>query len=369
MNGLFVAPLINNQHIKNIGDYIQSIAQEQYWDSIDCYVEREKLASFHSDEKVNLIMQGWFMWDYTQFPPSDSINPFFISFHLTPIIANKLLTLKNIEYFKKFEPIGCRDYNTKTILESKGIKCYYSGCLTLTLDLKYKSTKQDKYTYIVDPYIPIGGSKDISKIQRIRNLFLAIIKHITKVNIILNIKEKLFNSRSYRNKSLLGKIKEVLTAISFYDICSQAFTDEILVNSIYLTHLIDERGLSEDDKLNMARQYIDKYAKAKLIITSRIHAALPALSLGTPVIFITSDFLSNTHRKSAPGGRFGGIIELLNCLELKGNKLYGNNDYMKNLLNNKIGTNTIIHNPDTYKPIRQKLIEKTFEFINKCKNN
>lgn len=368
MNGLLIVPAISG-HIKNIGDYIQSVAQEQYWNNIDCYIEREKLASFHSDKKVNLIMQGWFMWDHTQFPPASCINPFFISFHLTPLIADKLLTKESIEYLKKFEPIGCRDYHTKELLENKGIQSYYSGCLTLTLDLKYKSHYRNEKSYIIDPYIEIGGSKDIPKLQRIINLLLASIRNLSNINKILNIKRKFFSCRCYRDTSLIGKIKELLIAISFYDTYSKTFTDDILLNSEYTTHLIDESDLSEDAKLDMARECINKYAKAKMIITSRIHAALPAISLETPTIFITTDVLASPNNQSTPGGRFKGIIELLNCLELKGNKLYGNNEYMKKLIKGKIGIHTHICNPDTYKPIRQKLVEKTFEFVNKCNNS
>lgn len=57
MNGLLVSPLINGNK-KNIGDYIQSIAQEQYWDKIDCYVEREKLASFCSNTLLPILKKG-----------------------------------------------------------------------------------------------------------------------------------------------------------------------------------------------------------------------------------------------------------------------------------------------------------------------
>lgn len=79
MNGLLVVPPICGNK-KNIGDYIQSVAQEQFGNYIDCYVEREKIASFHSEEKTNLIMNGWFMWNAEQFPPSDCINPFLSHF-------------------------------------------------------------------------------------------------------------------------------------------------------------------------------------------------------------------------------------------------------------------------------------------------
>ena len=57
---------------KNIGDYIQSVAQEQFLDKVDCYVEREQMNAFQSDEKVNTIMNAWFMHHPENFPPSDS---------------------------------------------------------------------------------------------------------------------------------------------------------------------------------------------------------------------------------------------------------------------------------------------------------
>lgn len=40
MNGLLVRKAESK---KNIGDYIQSLAQEQYWDKIDLIVDREHL--------------------------------------------------------------------------------------------------------------------------------------------------------------------------------------------------------------------------------------------------------------------------------------------------------------------------------------
>mgnify|MGYP007069875330 CR=1 FL=1 len=70
---------------KNIGDYVQSIAQRQFLpDEEKCYVDIEELSSFESKEKVNVIMNGWFMHNPKAFPPSDNLNPLIISFHLYP---------------------------------------------------------------------------------------------------------------------------------------------------------------------------------------------------------------------------------------------------------------------------------------------
>lgn len=85
-------------NIKNIGAYVQSIAQRQFLsDKKTCYVEIEELSSFKSDEKVNVIMNGWFMHNPEAFPPSESINPLFISFHLTPPAEKDFFTPQTIQ--------------------------------------------------------------------------------------------------------------------------------------------------------------------------------------------------------------------------------------------------------------------------------
>ena len=48
-----------------------------------------------------------------------------------------------------------------------------------------------------------------------------------------------------------------------------------------------------------------KYAKAKLVVTTRIHCALPCLALGTPVILVNSSYDDK---------RFDGLYNLLNTV-------------------------------------------------------
>ena len=44
---------------KNIGDYIQSVSQEQFFDHVDYYIEREKMDEFQSDEMVKVIISDY----------------------------------------------------------------------------------------------------------------------------------------------------------------------------------------------------------------------------------------------------------------------------------------------------------------------
>ena len=57
-------------------------------------------------------------------------------------------------------------------------------------------------------------------------------------------------------------------------------------------------------KFWQAEELLSRYAKAQLVITSRLHCALPCLAMGTPVIFI--------HPKYHEDTRFAGLREILN---------------------------------------------------------
>ena len=62
--------------------------------------------------------------------------------------------------------------------------------------------------------------------------------------------------------------------------------------------------LSHYERFKIAKNLIYKYAKAKLVITSRIHCALPCLALNTPFIFVNKDYSI----------RYDGLYELLNTV-------------------------------------------------------
>ena len=132
----------------NIGDYIQSLAASQFLPSIDGFVQREKLNQYSSEE-VTIIMNGWFMHQPENWPPSPQINPIFLSFHLNILAKDQLLSEKSVAYFKKHKPIGCRDFQSVQFLKSKNVDAYFSGCLTLTLGEKYFSKeKEDIYSIL-----------------------------------------------------------------------------------------------------------------------------------------------------------------------------------------------------------------------------
>ena len=121
-----------NKRSFNVGDNIQSLAAKQFLPKVDLYISREKLANYKG-EKMMLIMNGWFTHNVHNWIPSEDIIPLFVSFHVNNTAAPGMLSEEGIEYLKKHQPIGCRDQFTVDLLNSEGIKAFFTGCLTLTL--------------------------------------------------------------------------------------------------------------------------------------------------------------------------------------------------------------------------------------------
>ena len=100
---------------KNIGDDIQSYAAAQLLPQVDYYIEREHLDVFRSNEQeaVNVIVNGWMMYNKLGWPISPCINPLYLSMHFweNDALGVNDLFLQGLgsEDLRKHEPVGCRD--------------------------------------------------------------------------------------------------------------------------------------------------------------------------------------------------------------------------------------------------------------------
>lgn len=306
----------------NIGDYIQSLAAQQYLPSIDYYINREELGNFSGD-RTKLIMNGWFTHHPKTWIPHPHIDPLFISFHVNKYAENDMLSEAGIEYLKQHAPIGCRDYHTKETLQAHGIDAYFSGCLTPTLD-GYKAP-DDEHTddiYIVDPLFNFPSKK----------------KFLTSFNSI----------RKYI------KTGDVFKLNAIDKILKKHFSQDILDQAQYIEHEFPSNTYSEDEKFKIAKDLLHKYARAKLVITSRIHCALPCLALGTPVIFINGfDSLGDTCR-------FNGLMDLFNTISV-------DPQTHQSILNlnstQRIVLNSIPKNPTNYQELTPHLKKTCADFI------
>lgn len=289
----------------NIGDYIQAVAASQFLNKIDGYIEREQLKEYKG-EPCAVIMNGWYMHHPEQWPPNNEIKPLFIAFHINKMVEEKFLSKESVDYLKMHQPIGCRDTHTMNLLKDKGVDAYFSGCLTLTLGLNFKSTHCSGKTYFVDPYFKIT---DRSWKWKIKALFY----------LILNLSDtcKLIKARKLNTPTSIGKF---LDNAWFLKVYSKIFEKKLILNSEYIYHELPyyaEKLRTNDERMHFAQELIKKYSEASLVVTSRIHCALPCTGMETPVIYI-----ENEKQDEISSCRFGGLKELFNIVNFDGNNLH-----------------------------------------------
>lgn len=154
---------------------------------------------------------------------SDKIIPVFLGY----AILTDELDDDEVQYLKKYEPIGCRDNFTLGVLRKYGIISYLNGCMTATFPLRDQN-REYKNIYCVD------------------------------------ISEEL----------------------------DRYIPESIKKQAIYREHVfLTNECPSESSELMAKKVYQEYWDNAKLIITTRLHAALPCLSAGIPVV-LAKDSLS-----------------------------------------------------------------------------
>lgn len=120
----------------NLGDEIQSLAARQFLPSVDYHLDRDVFPQEGEfEESVKVILNGWFLHlrQGTHWPPPSQINPLLTSLHITPEAQGLLLSDAGVAYLKRHEPIGCRDLYTLGLMRRRGIKSFFSACLTVAL--------------------------------------------------------------------------------------------------------------------------------------------------------------------------------------------------------------------------------------------
>jgi len=249
----------------NLGDTIQSLAVCQFFPkgAPDYWVERDHVNKglFDGEGKklkewcdvegpVQLIFNGWFdgrLMNLTEDFP-EQMSPLILSFHLneshtvlTDPKYDKLVQSKGVLkqsllvkslFFKDHAPILCRDQHTCSLFQRQGIKALVSGCITLLLNVK-----------------------------------------------------------SYQDKTILEKDKKILivdTHILYPTLLKTLVPKDIVDQAEVMSNVVKE-GLNQNQKVELAKQTLHRFANARYVITSRIHSAFPCLAFGVPVFFVFPD--------------------------------------------------------------------------------
>ena len=252
----------------NIGDYIQSIAARQFLPQVDTYVDRDSISSYSGDP-IKLILNGWWHICAGNEVTSDAITPLYVAYHLN---NPQGLTLKSQEHLRRNAPIGCRDLATMKCLLNHGIEAYLSSCLTLTLGRTYYTPKEERTNtvYLVDCYF-----QDLKQPSWI---------------------DWCFSRKARCGRSSVGKKLRRRTLELVGDYFHDAHIEK-------RTHIHWRTSLNDQQRFQLADQFLRDYSKAKLVITSRLHCALPVLSMGVPVLFVG---------KNLNDPRFAGALDWVN---------------------------------------------------------
>lgn len=305
----------------NLGDYVQSTAAKQFLKTVDSLIPRDHMNAYSGDA-IKMIMNAWYMDIPENFPPARNIDPLYVSVHINSTIADAIFTPATISHFKKHEPIGCRDFYTRDLLISKGVDAYYSGCMTLTLGETYKRDKVTEDVYFIDVMYDSMTLPELIKKP-------------------LRFGKRLLNGRAFefnhRNKVL-----------------RKHFHPDLLKKAKFETQIIPYISAKEGFKL--ADDFLKRLANAKLVVTSRIHTALPCLAMGTPVIFVNGGF-----KNKVDNCRFDGLFDFFNRIDVDGE---ANSTANFTYSGDKIGLSTKVVNKDIHIEYARQLIEKCKFFAN-----
>ncbi len=270
---------------QNIGDDIQTVAATQYLPRVDIFVNRDLIGFPRVGPPISVICNGWFMHNVAapwgrrgarrlretfssapwtvrlgkhcvggllelpySWPPSHKIDPLFVSLHICDVgRAKKVITSsRSINYLQRYQPIGCRDFATQALLQEHGVGAYFSGCLTMTLNPRNVTQTNDIY------FVDVRGAM-------------------------------------HRQEPALKGVP-----------------DSIASKIKFVTH--QTRLIDREKRLARADEVLDLYAGARLVVTSRLHCALPCLAFGTPVLFVRPD---------PENPRFSGLVTYLKTCRLE----------------------------------------------------
>ena len=299
---------IGRGRLKNIGDYIQSIAAMQFAGRDAVRVEREALNTY-ADGPTKVVMNAWFMHHPKRFPPSADILPLFTSFHVRPAIEGTFFSERTIAYLKDHEPIGCRSTEVVEMMERHGIRAKFSSCVTLTLGKSYRHENANLPPAFVDPRFHMLPRH--AKLKALLEFVIGFGRQlpwlVRHARVVLALARK-FRVYAYWPYNDLLPVRWMY-ASEFHRVYSAAFSDDVLLQADYLTHKVRRRDYpTEAALLARADELLRRYAHSPFVVTSRLHCALPCIAIGTPCWVVPPE-------ADVDAGRFGGNEAFMSQLD------------------------------------------------------
>lgn len=225
--------LLSYPGLENIGDDIQSLAAKAFLPRVDHLVARENLhAKPNTDRRVKIILNGFFMHAPRHWPPHEQFVPLLISLHMTDSERSPLRPW----------PHTVRDL----MLGRRGLS-------------------------YLNAHGPVGA-RDRATYELLRNR--GVDTYLSSC-LTLTLTAPEWDDAD-RNQ---------IVACDLPDDVLDALKRRIGVTPRTVTHWIDPAA-TQPERESAAANLIAIYARARAVVTTRLHAALPCLALGTPALFI-----------------------------------------------------------------------------------
>ena len=233
---------LNGNDVQNMGDWLQMFAAKyllKEWGIEEpIHISRNE-ASRYSGEPCIAFVSGFNTCNNARnnsidtFPLPANIRPVFLSF----LLHNSYIPSQLKEQLMLHAPLGCRDEETRNNLRKHGIPAYTTGCVSALLPKRSAE----------------------------------VVKNADKV-FFVDVPESLmpFVPRDIRQKA------------------------EYLSNLYPITRRDGEPVMAEEESKNSCAYAAERYKKyfyeARLIVTSRLHVAAPAVAMGIPCILVAENF-------------------------------------------------------------------------------
>ena len=215
----------------NIGDDFQSLAAAQYLDEaipLD-FFDRDALSTPVRGTSRRTIMNGWYAHRGelgATWPPSAAIDPVPVSMHIHSAAATTILSPDGVDWLRRHAPVGCRDEATLRLLQRHGVEANLTGCLTLTLRQPTPESVSRQTVWAVDLDPASVHVMDAA----VAAIGLGAVQRRTH-DFVVGRRDPLF-------------------------------------------------------RLLLAARMLREYARAQVVVTSRLHCALPCIAYGTPVVMV-----------------------------------------------------------------------------------
>ncbi len=218
----------------NIGDDVQSLSlsQDHLVGKPDLYVNRDEFPDYKDAGGIDLVANGFFICpDRTgklAFPPPPNFRVKYVAL----CASNLPDTQATRDHLAASGPIGCRDRHTVKFCENRGLDCYFASCPSILLERDFDGEGAG-----YDPGGPI---------------------------VLVDVNPK---------------------RLPPFGVSSRPFI--CLTNRVRVGDYADQEA-----RFVALRRRLRVLRSASLVITNRLHVAMPCMGMGVPVIMVEADEIS-----------------------------------------------------------------------------